>query len=135
MTQLPDADWWTTVEFTLGERPPGGKGFAMSREDMIELFKLATSMRQLVNEQFAAQRAMIDIIPPAEDPASHTYLGDNAEGTEPVGARAAGESYTTRLQEQANYLDLLIAKLTAVLEHVEGLDNDRASDIDAVYKG
>ena len=133
MTQLPDAAWWDSVEFTTGERPTGGQGFAMSRDEMVELFKLATSTRQLIDEQFAAQRAMIDITAPAEDPASHAYLGQ-AEDVEQRGARAAGEAYTGRLQEQANYLDLLISKLNAVLEHVEELDADRATDIDRVLK-
>lgn len=132
MTRLPDSSWWNSVQFTVGSaQPNGGQGFAMSREEMSELLRLARQMERLIGEQFAAQRAMVEIEPPANDPASHAYLGV-PDRQAPTGARGAGEAYTSRLREQAGYLNQLIGKLSDALRSVEVRDDGIAQDLSRI---
>jgi hypothetical protein len=130
MPRLPDAGWWQSVQFATGQLPHGSPGFAMSRAEMTELFELARGMQADIYEQFAAQRAMVDIAPPSEDPASHGYLS-GADGT---GARAVGDAYTWWLHAQADYLQRLVAKLAEALGTVEGADAEGAGQIDRVNR-
>lgn len=124
MTGLPDAAWWNSVQFTSGQ-PGGGQGFTMSREEMHELFKLATGMQQLIREQFSLQRAMVDIEPPAADPASHVFVGQSTRDHR-SGAAGVGDAYAVRLREQDEYLRRLVAKLSEALSLVEGVDDEAA---------
>lgn len=126
MTGLPDAAWWNSVQFTTGEPSGGLQGFAMSREDMMELLRLADNMQELIREQYAVQREMIHFELPAADPASAAFAGDRDHRT---GARGAGDSYIQYLREQEQYLRKLVEKLSAALSHVEGVDDDRAQSV------
>lgn len=123
MIRLPSASWWNEVSFRVGETLPGGGGFAMSREEMTELLRLATNMVEMIGEQFQAQREMVDFEVPAADPASHGYAGDR-DHRRRSGARGAGEAYTYRLREQMDFLQRLIFKLRSALATVEAADYD-----------
>lgn len=122
MTRLPDSAWWNAVQFNVGEGQSGG-GFAMSREEMTELLRMATSMVEMIGEQFQAQREMVEFQVPAADPASHGYAGER-DHRRRAGARGAGEAYLARLREQADFLHRLMYKLQAALSTVEASDYD-----------
>lgn len=125
MTQLPGSDWWNSVQFTTGQTQPGSPGFSMSRDDMMELFKLARSMQDQINEQFREQQAMVQVSAPANDPGSHIYLG-RQEDQDDRSFRKIGDAYTKRLQTQAEYLGRLVSKLYAALQTVESKDYESA---------
>lgn len=131
MTRLPDAAWWNGLEFRLGEPSGQGGGFAMSREEMTELLRLAENMIQQINEQFATQREMVDFDLPALDPASAGYAGSPDQHA-PKGARGVGAAYGSRLQSQADFLRQLIGKLHAALRTVEAADVDNVAGIRSV---
>lgn len=128
MTRLPDAAWWNDVQFSVGQAGGQQGGFAMSRDEMTELLRLAENMVQQIHEQYAAQRAMVEIELPAPDPASAGYVG-TADRRGPMGASGAGEAYTSRLRAQADFLNRLIAKLYAALSTVEAADMDNVGGI------
>lgn len=133
MTRLPDAAWWSGTEFRLGEPGGQGGGFAMSREEMTELLRLAENMIQQINEQFATQREMVDFDLPAMDPASAGYAG-TPDRQAPSGARGVGAAYGSRLQSQADFLHQLIRKLSAALRTVEASDMDNVAGVRSVWR-
>lgn len=125
MARLPDPAWWNSVTFTVGApNANSGRGFSMSRDEMLQSLRLAREMEELVGEQFEAQRSMVHIEPPAADPASHSYLGTGESSAD--GVRMAGERYRARLAEQADYLNRLIDKLADALSAVHVTDDDIA---------
>lgn len=123
MTGLPDAAWWNSVQFTTGEPSGSQGGFAMSREEMMELLRLAENMQELIREQYAVHRELALFDLPASDPASAAFAGDRDHRT---GARGAGDSYLEYLRDQEQYLRQLVTKLSGALSHVETVDDDRA---------
>ena len=128
MISLPDAAWWNSVEFRLDGGSSSSPGFSMSREEMSDLLRMARNMVELIGEQFQMQREMVDIRPPADDPASHGYLGE-AVRDHRAGARGAGDAYYRSLRQQGMFLNRLITKLQTALATVESVDYDGLSGI------